>query len=111
VGIYLRETRRTNRDGSVVRCLQLAHNERNRQTGVPTAKVIHNFGRAEAVDRTALARLVASISRFLDAVAAAAGAEVEIPDSGGWVGRGLSISCGSGWVSGRRCTGRRPVAG
>jgi hypothetical protein len=82
--VYLRETRRTNRDGSVVRYLQLAHNERHSQTGSPVAKVIHNFGRAETVDRAALARLVSSISRFLDpatAVAAAAAAEVEVLDS------------------------------
>ena len=63
--MYLRETRRTNRDGSVVRYLQLAHNQRHPETGNPTAKVIHNFGRAERVDRAALARLVSSISRFL----------------------------------------------
>ena len=87
VGMYLRETRRTNKDGSVARYLQLAHNERHPVTGVPAAKVIHNFGRAETVDRAALARLVASISRFLApedaaaAAAAAAGAEVEILDS------------------------------
>jgi hypothetical protein len=82
--VYLRETRRTNRDGSVVRYLQLAHNERHPQTGVPTAKVIHNFGRVEQVDRAGLARLVSSISRFLDpaaAVAAASGMEVEVLDS------------------------------
>ena len=63
--MYLRQTRRTNRDGSVVSYLQLAHNERHPVTGVSTAKVIHNFGRAETVDRDGLARLVASISRFL----------------------------------------------
>jgi hypothetical protein len=63
--VYLRESRRTNRDGSVVRYVQLAHNERHPQTGNSVAKVIHNFGRADQVDRDALARLVASISRFL----------------------------------------------
>ena len=91
--MYLRETKRTNRDGSVVAYLQLAHSERHPDTGVPTAKVIHNFGRAELVDRAALARLVASISRFLDpqqAVAgSAAGAEIEVLDSrrlgGAWL--------------------------
>jgi len=51
--MYLRETRRTNRDGSVVAYLQLAHNERHPETGNPVAKVIHNFGRAEKVDRQA----------------------------------------------------------
>jgi Transposase DDE domain len=82
--MYLRETRRTNRDGSVVRYLQLAHNERHPETGNSVAKVIHNFGRAEHVDRQALGRLVSSISRFLtpeQALAAAAGVEVEILDS------------------------------
>jgi hypothetical protein len=82
--MYLRETRRSNRDGSVARYLQLAHNERHPQTGVPTAKVIHNFGRVEQVDRAGLARLVSSISRFLDpasAVAAASGLEVEVLES------------------------------
>jgi hypothetical protein len=67
----------------VVAYLQLAHNERNAETGNPVAKVIHNFGRAENVDRDALARLVSSISRFLtpeQATAAAHGAEVEILD-------------------------------
>jgi hypothetical protein len=61
--------------------LQLAHNERNRETGSPTAKVIHNFGSADKVDRAALARLVSSISRFLtpeQAATAAVGGEVEI---------------------------------
>jgi len=82
--VYLRETRRVNKDGTVVSYLQLAHNERHPRTGSPVAKVIHSFGRAEMVDRAALARLVASISRFLEpqqAVAAAAAGEVEVIDS------------------------------
>ncbi len=90
--MYLRETKRRNRDGSTVSYLQLAHSERHPVTGVPSAKVIHNFGRAEAVDRDALARLVASISRFLDpqqAIAAAHSGQIEILDSrrfgGAWL--------------------------
>ena len=81
--MYLRESRRTNRDGSVVRYLQLAHNERHPQTGNSVAKVIHNFGRADQVDREGLARLVSSISRFLtpEQAAAAGGGEVDIVDS------------------------------
>ena len=76
----------------MVSYLQLAHNERHPVTGSPVAKVIHNFGRADQVDRAALSRLVASISRFLDpaqAVAAAAAGEVEVLDSrrmgGAWM--------------------------
>jgi Transposase DDE domain len=90
--VYLRESRRRNKDGTVVSYLQLAHNERHPRTGSPVAKVIHNFGRADLVDREALARLVASISRFLEpeqAAAAAAAGEVEVLDSrrlgGAWV--------------------------
>jgi hypothetical protein len=90
--VYLREAKRRNRDGSTVAYLQLAHNERHPVTGAPTAKVIHSFGRSDTVDRAALARLVASICRFLDpaqAVTAAAGADVEVLDSrrlgGAWV--------------------------
>jgi hypothetical protein len=47
--MYLRESRRTNEDGSVVAYLQ--------QTGNSVAKVIHNFGRADQVDPAALDRL------------------------------------------------------
>ena len=58
--MYLRETKRTNRDGSRGGLLAVAaHNERHPDTvGARVAKVIHNFGRAEQVDRDALARLV-----------------------------------------------------
>ena len=90
--MYLRELRRRNKDGTVVSYLQLAHNERHPRTGSPVAKVIHNFGRADLVDREALRRLVASISRFLEpeqAVAAAAAGEVEVLEArrmgGSWV--------------------------
>ena len=76
----------------MVSYLQLAHNERHPRTGSPVAKVIHNFGRADLVDREALRRLVASISRFLEpeqAVAAAAAGEVEVLEArrmgGSWV--------------------------
>ncbi|MDA8184101.1 MAG: IS1634 family transposase [Actinomycetota bacterium] len=84
--MYLRETRRRNGDGSEVSYLALAHNERDPVTGTPKAKIIHNFGRADTVDKEALARLVRSISRFLDpaeAVEATASSngEVQVLDS------------------------------
>jgi len=110
----LRETRRTNRDGSVVSYLQLAHNARHPETGNPVAKVIHNFGRAEHVDRQALARLVGSISRFLSpeqAMSAAAGAEVEVLDSrhlgGAWTLDRVWERLGIGAAIRRVATGRR----
>ncbi|MCA1682101.1 MAG: IS1634 family transposase [Actinobacteria bacterium] len=112
--MYLRESRRTNRDGSVVRYLQLAHNERHPQTGNSVAKVLHNFGRAEAVDREALARLVSSISRFLtpeQAVAAAGGGEMEIVDSrrlgGAWTLERIWDRLGIGAAIRRAAAGRR----
>lgn len=82
--MYLRETKRRNADGSSVSYLALAQNERDSDTGVPRARIIHRFGRADQVDREALARLVRSISRFLDpgeAVAAVASGEVRLLDS------------------------------
>ena len=39
----------------MVSYLQLAHNERYPQTDSPVAKVINNFGRADLMDRAALA--------------------------------------------------------
>jgi hypothetical protein len=82
--MYLRETKRRNADGSVVSYLALAQNERDAETGVARARIVHRFGRADQVDREGLARLVRSISRFLDpadAVAATATGEVGVLDS------------------------------
>jgi len=112
--VYLRETRRRNKDGSVVSYLQLAHNERHPETGSPVARIIHNFGRAEQVDREALRRLVASISRVLDpadAVAAGSGLEVEIVDSrrygGAYVLDALFARLGIGNALRQAAQGRR----
>ena len=58
--MYLRETRRRNKDGSVVSYLQLAHNQRHFEIRSPVARIIHNFGSAESVDREVLRRLVAA---------------------------------------------------
>jgi len=63
VGMYLRTTKRRNRDGSVVTYLQLAHNQRDPETGVVSAQVIHTFGREDQVDREQLVRLCRSIGR------------------------------------------------
>lgn len=63
--MYLRTLARRNKDGTVTRYLQLAHNVRN-ERGNAVAEVVHSFGREDELDRDALARLVRSISRFLD---------------------------------------------
>lgn len=61
--MYLRSTKRRNADGSIVEYLQLAHNERSSDGGNATAKIIHNFGRADQLDRDSLVRLCRSIAR------------------------------------------------
>ncbi len=65
--MYLRTTQRRNKDGRVVRYYALAENVRHPEKGHVEAKVVHNFGRADRLDRTALERLVRSIRRVLDA--------------------------------------------
>ena len=61
--MFLRTTKRKNRDGSVVEYFQLAHNVRDPQTRKPVAQIIHNFGRADELDRGVLVRLCRSLAR------------------------------------------------
>ena len=61
--MYLRTTKRKNKDGSVVKYYQLAHNARHPVTRKPVAKILHNFGRADKIDRDQLVRLCRSIAR------------------------------------------------
>lgn len=63
--MYLRSTRRRNKDGSVVRYLQLAHNEWDAATKRSKVQVIYNFGRDDATNRQALVRLAASVIKEL----------------------------------------------
>jgi len=63
--MYIRVSRRKNKDGSVVEYAQLAHNYRDPVTGRPKAQILYNFGRREHIDEDALRRLIDSISRFL----------------------------------------------
>jgi transposase len=61
--MYLRTTARANKDGSVVRYLALAHNQR---VGTATrANVLLNLGREDRLDPDGLRRLVRSINRYL----------------------------------------------
>ena len=70
--MYLRTTRRKNKDGSVVEYYSLAHNEWDSEKKRSTTKVLHNFGRADHIEREALVRLCRSIARVC-------GAEVQDP--------------------------------
>jgi hypothetical protein len=81
--MYLRTTQRRTKSGEVVRYLQLAHNERN-ERGQPVARVLYSFGREDELDRAAIARLVASLSRVLEpgeALAAIGAGELSFLDS------------------------------
>jgi len=49
-----------------VRYLQLTHNEWDATTKTSRPKVLHSFGREDQLDRDAIRRLVASLSRLLD---------------------------------------------
>lgn len=63
--MYLRHTKRRNRDGSTVEYYALAENVWNPSTQRSEAKVVHSFGRADQLDKAALERLVHSIRRVL----------------------------------------------
>src|ERR1700687_2365787 len=64
--MYLRITQRQNRDGSTVTYYALAENTWNATAKRAEARVVHNFGRADQVDRAALQRLGNSIHRVLN---------------------------------------------
>jgi Transposase DDE domain len=111
--MYLRTIQRRNKDGSVARYVQLAHNVRLPGRRNPVAQVIHSFGREEELDRQALARLVRSISRFLEPseqLQAAASEELRFLDSrpfgGGYLldclWRRLGIEAALARLAGRR---------
>jgi hypothetical protein len=51
MGMYLRTTKRKNRDGSEVVYYQLAHNVRHPKTSNTVAHVFHTFGRADQLKR------------------------------------------------------------
>ena len=63
--MFVRTTSRRNKDGTVVRYLQLAHNEWDPAAKSARMKVLYNFGRAEELDRAAVQRLIGSLSRLL----------------------------------------------
>jgi transposase len=113
MGMYVRTIQRRNKDGSVARYLQLAHNERTKD-GQVVARVIHSLGREDQLDREALARLVRSISRFLEPgeqLAAVTPEELRFlgskPFGGGWVLDALWRRLGIDTVIARLAAGRR----
>lgn len=64
--MYLRTTRRKNKNGSKVEYYQLAHNKRHPKSKHSVARIIHSFGRVDELDREELLRLCQSIARVCD---------------------------------------------
>ncbi|AEB08879.1 hypothetical protein Desac_1012 [Desulfobacca acetoxidans DSM 11109] len=81
--MYLRTTKRKNKDGSIVEYFQLAHNVWNQQSSQAVAKIIHNFSRADELDRGSLIRLCKSIAR----VCGAEVNEITVPQEKSLAGR------------------------
>src|SRR4051794_6955502 len=119
VGVYLRTSSRRNKDGSTVRYLSSAHNQRS-PGGPSVARVLLPLGREDRLDVDALRRLVGSINRYLgedagsDAavqVGAAPGGGLTITDSrpagGAWLLDGLWRQLGIGTARGEVLGPRR----
>src|SRR3954469_10542270 len=68
--VFIRTSTRRNSAGAPVRYLQLVHNTWDPVARVTKAKVLHSFGREDEVDRAAIERLIASLTRLLDSTAA-----------------------------------------
>jgi IS4 transposase len=66
--MYLRTIQRRNKDDSVVRYVQLAHNHRKGHS--TQAEVLLQLGREDRLDMDGLRRLVGSITRYLDGAGA-----------------------------------------
>ncbi len=123
--MFLREVKRTNRDGSQVSYLQLVHNEWDPGARSSRTKILYSFGRADEVDTAAIKRLIASLSRLLDpasAFAATAGAGLTFLESrpfggthvleGLWRRLGIDKTMSTlvkGLVSTSECNSARPV--
>jgi hypothetical protein len=79
----VKTTKRENKSGTV-RYLHLAHNEWDPVKGRAVPRVLFTFGREDELDREAVRRLVASLSRLLEpgeVLAATAAADLEFTSS------------------------------
>ncbi|WP_199522539.1 IS1634 family transposase [Geodermatophilus marinus] len=81
--MYLRTSSRQNQDGTTVRYVSIAHNERS-PGGPSVAKVLLPLGREDRLDVAGLRRLVGSINRYLgDDAGSDAGVQVGAQPGGG----------------------------
>ena len=65
VPMYIRTASRRNKNSTVSRYVQLAHNVWDPTAKRAAPRFLYNFGREERLDKDALRRLARSISRFL----------------------------------------------
>ena len=79
--MYIRTTKRQNKNGSVTEYLQLAHNEWDKKTNRSTVKVLLNLGRKENVDAKGLERLVTSIKKALGTMNLSGGTNATTSDT------------------------------
>src|SRR3954452_1122270 len=86
--VFVRTSTRRNSAGVPVRYLQLVHNTWDPVAGAAKMKVLHSFGREDELDRAAIERLIASLSKLLHPtgstvaeVAAAGGSGLEFVSS------------------------------
>jgi hypothetical protein len=78
--VYVGATSRRTKEGTV-RYLQLAHSEWDAEAGMSRPKILFSFGREDQLDRAAIERLIAALSRLLDPGAAhAATSSPDMPD-------------------------------
>jgi hypothetical protein len=63
--VFIKTSTRTNRDGTKVRYLQLAHNEWDPVRQTARTKMLYSFGRADQLDRAAIERLIGALTRLL----------------------------------------------
>jgi Transposase DDE domain len=81
--VYVKTTKRENKSGTV-RYLHLAHNEWDPAKGRAVPRVLFTFGREDQLDRDAIRRLVASLSKLLEpgeALAATTASDLEFVSS------------------------------
>jgi hypothetical protein len=71
--VFVRTSTRRNRDGSKVSYLQLAHNEWDPTAKTARTKVLYSFGRADQLDRPAIERLIAALTRVVGVEPASSG--------------------------------------
>jgi hypothetical protein len=98
VGVYLRTSSRRNRDGSTVRYVSIAHNERA-PGGPSVARVLLPLGREDRLDVAGLRRLVGSINRYLG------------EEPGSDAGAQIGAEPGEGLAGGLTITDSRPAGG